>query len=35
MTAYIVARVHVTDPDKYEAYKALAPAAITARLAAA
>jgi len=30
MTAYIIARVNVTDPEKYEAYKALAPAAIAA-----
>lgn len=30
MTAYLVARVNVTDPEKYEAYKALAPAAIAA-----
>jgi len=30
MTAYIIARVNVTDPEKYEDYKALAPAAITA-----
>jgi uncharacterized protein (DUF1330 family) len=28
MTAYVIARVNVTDPDKYENYKALAPAAI-------
>lgn len=30
MTAYIIARVNVTDPDKYEGYKALSPAAIAA-----
>jgi uncharacterized protein (DUF1330 family) len=29
MTAYLIARINVTDPDKYENYKALAPAAIT------
>jgi uncharacterized protein (DUF1330 family) len=28
MAAYIIARVNVTDPAKYEDYKALAPAAI-------
>lgn len=28
MTAFVIARVNVTDPDKYENYKALAPAAI-------
>lgn len=28
MAAYVIARVNVTDPDKYENYKALAPAAI-------
>ena len=28
MPAYLIARVSVTDPDKYENYKALAPAAI-------
>jgi uncharacterized protein (DUF1330 family) len=28
MPAYLIARVNVTDPDKYENYKALAPAAI-------
>jgi uncharacterized protein (DUF1330 family) len=30
MTAYIIARVNVTDPEKYEDYKALAPAVIAA-----
>lgn len=30
MTAYVIARVNVTDPEKYEAYKALAPGAIAA-----
>jgi uncharacterized protein (DUF1330 family) len=30
MTAYIIARVTVTDPEKYETYKALAPAVIAA-----
>lgn len=30
MSAYIIARVSVTDPEKYEDYKALAPAAIEA-----
>ena len=30
MTAYIIARVNVTDSEKYEDYKALAPAAIAA-----
>lgn len=30
MTAYIIARVKVTDPRKYEAYKALTPAAVEA-----
>ncbi|WP_416897351.1 MAG: DUF1330 domain-containing protein [Minwuia sp.] len=29
MVAYVIARVNVTDPDKYENYKALAPAAIS------
>ena len=28
MSAYVIARVNVTDPAKYENYKALAPAAI-------
>lgn len=28
MSAYVIARVNVTDPSKYENYKALAPAAI-------
>ncbi|PJK29528.1 DUF1330 domain-containing protein [Minwuia thermotolerans] len=28
MAAYVIARVNVTDPEKYENYKALAPAAI-------
>lgn len=28
MTAYLLARVNVTNPEKYEDYKALAPAAI-------
>jgi uncharacterized protein (DUF1330 family) len=28
MAAYVIARVDVTDPAKYENYKALAPAAI-------
>lgn len=28
MPAYLIARVNVTDPAKYENYKALAPAAI-------
>lgn len=28
MVAYVIARVNVTDPAKYENYKALAPAAI-------
>lgn len=30
MPAYIIARIKVTDPQKYEDYKALAPAAIAA-----
>ncbi len=30
MTAYIIARVKVTDPRKYENYKALTPAAVEA-----
>jgi uncharacterized protein (DUF1330 family) len=30
MPAYIIARLTVTDPRKYEKYKALAPAAIAA-----
>ncbi|MEC9347381.1 MAG: DUF1330 domain-containing protein [Pseudomonadota bacterium] len=30
MSAYVIARVDVTDPAKYEKYKALAPAAIAA-----
>ena len=30
MPAYLVARVNVTDPEKYEAYKKLSPAAIAA-----
>lgn len=28
MSAYIVARINVTDPEQYEVYKSLAPAAI-------
>ncbi len=28
MVAYVIADVHVTDPEKYETYKQLAPAAI-------
>lgn len=28
MAAYLIARIDVTDPDRYEEYKALAPAAI-------
>ena len=28
MAAYLIARIDVTDPDRYEQYKALAPAAI-------
>lgn len=30
MVAYLIARIDVTDPDRYEQYKALAPAAIEA-----
>ena len=30
MTGYVIARVHVTDPQKYEDYKALSPGAIEA-----
>ncbi len=30
MTAYLIARVEVTDPVKYENYKALSPAALAA-----
>jgi uncharacterized protein (DUF1330 family) len=30
MTAYVLVEIHVTDPDAFEAYKALAPAAVTA-----
>lgn len=30
MPAYVIARIKVTDAEKYEAYKALAPAAIAA-----
>ncbi len=30
MTAYIIARVNVTDPEKYKNYIALSPAAIAA-----
>ena len=30
MPAYIIARISVTDAEKYEGYKALAPAAIAA-----
>lgn len=30
MTAYLIARVHVTDPAKYENYKALSPGALAA-----
>ena len=30
MPAYLVARVNVTDPEKYEDYKALSPGAIAA-----
>lgn len=28
MTAYVIAQIDVTDPDAYETYKSLAPAAI-------
>ncbi|WP_373085064.1 DUF1330 domain-containing protein [Sneathiella sp.] len=28
MTAYLIARIRVTDPDQYEVYKSLAPIAI-------
>ena len=28
MVAYVIADIHVTDPEKYEIYKQLAPAAI-------
>ncbi|MCP3854646.1 MAG: DUF1330 domain-containing protein [Actinomycetia bacterium] len=30
MTAYVIARVDVTDPDQYEQYKKLTPAAVGA-----
>ena len=30
MPAYVIARITVTDPEKYEAYKALSPAAVAA-----
>lgn len=30
MAAYLIVRMNVTDPEKYEAYKALSPAAIEA-----
>lgn len=30
MAVYIIARVKITDPQKYEAYKALTPAAVAA-----
>ncbi len=30
MVAYLIARIDVTDPDRYEEYKQLAPAAIEA-----
>jgi uncharacterized protein (DUF1330 family) len=30
MTAYCIVRVNVTDPDKYEDYKRLTPAAVAA-----
>ncbi len=30
MAAYLIARVNVTDPEKYEGYKALSPGAIAA-----
>ena len=30
MAAYLIARIDVTDPERYEAYKQLAPAAIDA-----
>lgn len=30
MAVYIIARVKITDPRKYEAYKALTPAAVAA-----
>ena len=28
MAAYVITRVNVTDPDQYEKYKALSPAAV-------
>jgi len=28
VTAYVITRVNVTDPDQYEKYKALSPAAV-------
>ena len=30
MTAYVIARVNITDPDNYENYRALTPAAVAA-----
>ncbi|MGI9482030.1 MAG: DUF1330 domain-containing protein [Hyphomicrobiales bacterium] len=30
MAAYLIARVNVTDPEQYEKYKALTPAAVAA-----
>ncbi|WP_419841835.1 DUF1330 domain-containing protein [Candidatus Poriferisodalis sp.] len=30
MTAYVITRVEITDPDQYEKYKALSPAAAAA-----
>ena len=30
MAAYVIARINVTDPEKYEGYKALSPGAIAA-----
>lgn len=30
MPAYVIARINVTDPEKYEGYKALSPGAIAA-----
>ena len=30
MAAYVIARVHVTDPEQYEEYKKLSPAAVAA-----
>ena len=30
MTAYMISQIEITDPIKYEGYKALTPAAITA-----